>query len=324
MHWYINEASLQGQFGDQEKFVLLLKGITSARNRFSSLKRSLHTTRLFPTRTVGPDRSLRDVLNQSNDRDLKLAVMQWVDKAGPFIDDDRLEERDDYFECLKHDVTDCGLGEATRRVKLGTPATVFSFEGGTTNFGFTPLPVDHGLPESLLGSYRVHNLWTLAALASSAEDARPEPSDWKALVDAGRERFPRLIIPDSVYLNAALAKEPFEATIRDRALALLSHLDAYMAGRNPDGSEGQRARAVVEDYFTGGDNALFSDESATNKRDFSARMTFADPTATGASICATWHGKIRHRFFRMHFEWPVLPTATKLKVLYLGPKLTKH
>jgi hypothetical protein len=51
-------------------------------------------------------------------------------------------------------------------------------------------------------------------------------------------------------------------------------------------------------------------------------MTFPDPEG-GADIFAHFHGKISHRFFRLHFDWPVPSTATRLKVLYIGPKLTK-
>jgi hypothetical protein len=35
------------------------------------------------------------------------------------------------------------------------------------------------------------------------------------------------------------------------------------------------------------------------------------------------HGKISHRYFRLHFEWPVPSGAEQIKVLYIGPKLTK-
>jgi hypothetical protein len=50
-------------------------------------------------------------------------------------------------------------------------------------------------------------------------------------------------------------------------------------------------------------------------------MTFA--AADGREVFAPWHGKISHRYFRMHFEWPLAPERRKLPVLYLGPKITK-
>jgi hypothetical protein len=38
---------------------------------------------------------------------------------------------------------------------------------------------------------------------------------------------------------------------------------------------------------------------------------------------AHWHGKISHRFFRLHFEWPLEKDRKKLEIFYLGPKVTK-
>ncbi|MCO4865705.1 MULTISPECIES: hypothetical protein [Cupriavidus] len=238
------------------------------------------------------------------------------------MDDDRQPEPEDYFECLGVDVTNTGLGEATRRIKAGNEATAFSFPGGVIEFGRSPLPVDHGIAEDRRGTYEVENLWALDSLATSAMNAGVEPTNWQQLVVAARERFPRLHIPNSLYENSVLAKEPFEAPIRDRAMALFKHLDDYMAGRMPDGSEGPNARAIVDQFFTG-DRALFSGESPTNKRTFKQEMTFPDPDDASKEIFAHWHGKISHRYFRLHFEWPVAVDATRLKILYLGPKITK-
>ena len=38
---------------------------------------------------------------------------------------------------------------------------------------------------------------------------------------------------------------------------------------------------------------------------FQNEMTFVDPDDATRTVFAHWHGKIRHRHFRMHFEWPV-------------------
>jgi hypothetical protein len=134
--------------------------------------------------------------------------------------------------------------------------------------------------------------------------------------------FPRLIIPDSIYTNSILAREPFEAVIRDRVFVLLGYLEAYMAGRGPDGAEGPAARDIIERFFVG-ERALFTGESLTNQRDFRTELTFPDPEDSTRVIFAHWHGKISRRFFRMHFEWPPPTNAKKIKVVYLGPKLTR-
>jgi hypothetical protein len=99
-------------------------------------------------------------------------------------------------------------------------------------------------------------------------------------------------------------------------------MPTLMEGREPDGAEGPRARQISDKYFLG-ERAAFSGESATNQRDFQTELTFKDPENTERTIFAHWHGKISRRFYRLHFEWPITKGMPRLKVLYLGPKITK-
>jgi hypothetical protein len=322
VRWYINEISLQGQFPDTAVFEALLRTMLATRARIDHLRANLRMTRNLSERPVTSAGTVRSVLQQSRNRDLRGAVLAWFDHTGPFIDDDRQEERDDYFEYAGVDVTDGGLGEAARRVKIKQGAATFSFTGGAINFALSPLRVDHGLAEERFGEYFVDNCWTLEGLTDSALGAGPPITSWRILVDAARQKYPRLLIPDAVHQNPMLVREPFEAVIRDRALTLLGHLDTYMAGRGEGGAEDADARLIIQKFFTG-ERALFTGESPTNQQKFRSELTFSDPDRHDCAIFAHWHGKISHRFFRMHFEWPVPVYARKLKVLYLGPKLTK-
>lgn len=322
MRWYINDLSLQGQFIERSGFEDVLRELISARARIEALRIGLRTTRTLSSRLVGPTTSVRVALQHTSDVDLRRAVLSWLDRNGPFIDDDRANEADDYFEHSELDVTDTGLGEATRRIKRGELASTFSFCGGNLHFEGSPLVVLHGIPDARLGTYSVPNFWRVASLADSAIAAAPPVSSWKALVEGAREKFPRLMIGDDVYANAMLAREPFDAVIRDRAFELMKFLDRYMQGLDGHGVEGPQAREVLDTFFRG-DRALFSGESLTNRREFVAELTFRDPEDEHKSIFAHWHGKISHRHFRMHFEWPVPVRARQLKILYLGPKLTK-
>ncbi len=99
-----------------------------------------------------------------------------------------------------------------------------------------------------------------------------------------------------------------------------------MSSLGEGGAPTPRSNEIVRDLFTNASGAepWFTGESATNQKTYAVEMTFPDPENPSASIFAHWHGKIRHRFFRMHFEWPLPAGARKLKVLYLGPKLTKN
>ncbi|MNU83749.1 hypothetical protein D3C71_734560 [compost metagenome] len=323
MRWYVNDTSLQGQFNDVSEFIDLLELLLSSRNKRPSLKTAMYLTRSIVESQVTAIHTFRQAISSTNNTELRRVVLQWLDRNGPFIEDDRLAEVDDYFECFGHDVTDSGLGEAARRYKARLPVLSFSFIGGNTDFGLTPITVHHGIPEDRLGSYSINNLSNIEALETSALEARPAPTNWEQLVIFSREQYEHLLIPDSVFTNAALSREPFETTISDRVLALFSHLNNYMANREPGGNEGVLARQIIEDYFTGA-RALFSGESPSNQDQFRADMTFVDPENEDRKIFAHWHGKISRRFFRMHFEWPIAGHDTRIKILYVGPKITRH
>jgi hypothetical protein len=267
------------------------------------------------------DRTIRDVVQTWRGSPTASALLRWVGKTGPFIEEDRLPEEEDLFMCLGVEVTDGGLGEAARRKKASDDASTMSFAGGEPDFARNPLIVVHGFEDEPIGSFDVDNYWTADDLIAAAIALQPTPSNWRETVEAARERFPRLLLPDAIYEDDRLAREPFDAVLRDRVFALLAILDAYMAARGAGGAETPAAQNIIEDHFSG-ERALFSPESSSNRNNFERELTFPDP-AGGAPIFAHWHGKISHRFYRLHFEWPVPAAATELKVLYIGPKLTK-
>lgn len=319
MRWYLNDASLQGQFVDPSQFENSLRGLLSARSRVPAIKQSLRTTRSLQDAMAAPHLTVRQFLLQCRDKDLRSATFVWLDRTGPFVDDDRIEEQDDYFEFAEVDVTDTGLGEAARRIKAGEDCASYSFEGGAVDYVVNPIEVDHGLPEDRLGSYPVCNHWQPEELVAAALAKGPAITSWPALVGCARAQFPNLEIAN-LHDNTMLSREPFEASVRDRALALMGILDAYMAGRGENGDEGQSSKSIIDNYFKG-ERALFSGESPTHQAKFKRELTFAG--SDGRAIFAPWHGKISHRFFRLHFEWPPSPAQTKLPILYLGPKITK-
>ena len=319
MRWYLNDASLQGQFADRSEFERVLRGIIGARARIPAIRQGLRSTRSFHEAMVAPGANVRQSLFELRDKDLKAAMFSWLDKTGPFVDDDRQVEVDDYFEYRDMEVTATGLGEAARRTKAGVKCATYSFVGGDIDFAVTPLEVDHGLREERYGSYSVANVWETGALVNLALEVGAPIRSWPALVETARQRFPKLEIGE-LHANSALAREPFEASLCNRSFELMKILNDYVVGRNENDVEGPISREIVETYFTG-ERALFTGESTTNQNQFAKEMTFN--RISGGSYFAHWHGKISHRFFRMHIEWPLAKNRKKLEIFYLGPKITK-
>ncbi|TBG66106.1 hypothetical protein ELG72_24935 [Rhizobium leguminosarum] len=321
MYWFLNDASLQGQFGESGEFEAVLRALLGLRAAKPDVRRRLRATRSFASSTVSKHLLVRELLAGHRDKDLKRAVLDWLDRSGPFIDDERFPEADDYFEYDGLDITSTGLGEAARRTKADAPSTTFSFVGGPKNFAIHPLEVDHGLPEDRLGKYRVPNIWDPQDLATQVAALEPAAANWAELLQTARQRFPNLEI-GPLERNPVLAREPFEASIRDRVLELLQILNEYVGFRDAHGKESKQAREIIDLHFTG-ENARFTGESSTNQKDFKAAMVF-DRSFGEGEFFAHWHGKISHRFFRVHFEWPLAGARKKLEIFYLGPKLTKN
>jgi hypothetical protein len=183
---------------------------------------NLFVARTFGFQKVVADQTLSHAVQRIANRDLRVRVLQWISQRGPFLDDDRLAEKDDLFECLGIDVTDEGLGEAARRIAHGFIAATWSFIGGATDFGRTPLEVLHGLKEAPLAVYNVLNVWSADAFRAHAIKALTEPTSWADLTAHLRFRFPRLLFPDAFHDNPNLQAEPFSGAIADRAQETLS------------------------------------------------------------------------------------------------------
>ena len=319
MRFYLNEVSIQGQFEDESDFRSRLGQLMAARGR-SPVLAGMRVTPALADRPVSHKHSVRQIVRRWRGSPMAGALLDWVGRSGPFIDDDRLGEAEDLFHCLGVEVTDGGLGEAARRVKTGEHAATVSFPGGVPDFAQSPLSVVHGFPDEPVGDYPVENFWDMRAAIAHALGEQAPATSWQEMIEVARQRFPGLLLPDALYEDARLVCRPFDAIVRDRFYVLLGHLDTYMHGRDEAGKEGPESREIVQKHFRG-KRALFSPESTTNKRAFRNEMTFPDPEG-GADIFAHYHGKISHNAFRLHFDWPVPSAATRLKVLYIGPKLT--
>ena len=238
------------------------------------------------------------------------------------MEDDRQQEADDYFEFEGEDVTDSGLGEAARRVRVHDLSGVFSFTGGQINFERTPLTVLHGLPESPLGTISIPNTWDVQELKSRLNERRA-PQSWEELIKSCKERFDNLEISNDI-LKTALVQEPFSRVVAENIERRLDVLQEIMSGRRVSNGEMTNAANELWEKHSHGDKAWFSDESETNKRRFKQKLTFKDPSDLSKSVFCPWHAKISHETFRIHFQWPVPSGQTRLKVLYIGRKITRQ
>src|SRR5258707_479093 len=118
-----------------------------------------------------------------------------------------------------------------------------------------------------------------------------------------------------------LGGHPFHPGVAERIFALLGVLQ-YLAAETQDDQSFTSAGREHWLKHSVGEKAWFTDESDRNKRDFRNELTFRDPETREASFCP-WHGKIKMNQFRIHFEWPRPHGQKRIKVLYIGPKITR-
>lgn len=327
MQFILNEISIDSQFSDADDFNSRLGELLKTRSRYQYLTQNFKVssnTFNLKNRKINHELTVREAICRDRNIDRRKLVLIWLTSTGRFHENDRIFEEDNYFEFENIDVTDSGLGEAARRTKLGMSVKTFSFPCGPLNFSRSPLTVNHGLKkyEIRLGNYAVDNIWTISSLQSEVKLAHPQPRSWQSLFASASEDYPCLLFSETIHESSALKSEPFDRTISQSVNNLFYILNKYMEVANEHGQESVYAKQIISTYFSG-TRALFSRESTTNKNKFRRQMTFMDPDNSSNLMFADWHGKISHRFFSLHFEWPIPAKQQFIKILYLGPKITK-
>ena len=317
MRAFVNELALAEACAAAHPPHTPLEALIEARRRHRVLVERLYCARGMPNMEIRPGVRLANVGWQLP-HDKRGLLFQWVNKKGPFIEDDRQATDDDLFLFDGEDVTYLGLGEAARRILATLPAATLSpVQDPASRFAADPLCVVHGLAEEPSGHVPVANFHETNALADALRAARPEPDTWPELLAEARARFDRLRIGS--YCDRILARHPYHPSGGRRILVLLDVLQRLMTEMDDDGGLSRSGVELRNTYFVG-ERAWFSDESETRKRS-PETFTFPDPDGDGTLVCF-WHGKVSTPVFRIHFEWPVSPPVRRrLRIVYIGPHL---
>jgi hypothetical protein len=318
MEWHINDLSICGQFRDSQSLTAALEPLVRLRITRPDLRPRIFCSKQLRLRTAIGATTLIGAISSLPDKNLKALAITWLANTGPFWDDDRAVNEDDLFYFQQIEVTDQGLGEAARRILLGTSAGTFSFLGAPEDICANPLLIVHGLPEIVLNEICVRNSTDLAEIALEPE---PTPDSWTNMIEQVTGRLRELIFSEEIATQ--LQPSPFHGGVARRMIELLSILEEIAIHTGGDGSLDARGMELLQMHFVG-EKASFTDESDDNKRDFKQQMTFDDPLNPEVSLFCPWHGKVKIGQFRIHFEWPRPKGQKQIKVQYMGPKITKR
>lgn len=318
MELFANDLSIDRQFHDPATFRTAILGLMAMREVAGRFGRDVSCHRTFANLEPIPDMPMQQAIRHLalNER---RALMNWLTRGGPFWDDVRRHDIDDWMECREAIVTDSAVGEAAYRTLHGIQCGLASAKPST--WQFSPVKVSWRGEPGELGdrSTNLDNWWDAATLEKGLERVPPPIRSWTALLAFSRTRFRSLTFADSCF--DALLGVPFARGASERILVLLGILDRYARAFDPDGVRTPEGDQIYRDYFTG-KRAWFSDSSDGEKRDFRTKLTFPHPDDPPKSLFCTWHGKESHMTLRLHFSWPVR-SGDRLYIVYAGPKLTK-
>jgi len=319
MEFLANERSIHRQFHDLPTFHDAVGRLMAMRGVARRFGRDTYCHGTFLNVEPIPGVQMQQAI-QGLAANQRRALMIWLTQHGPFWDEIRRHEADDWLECRGDVVTDSAIGEAAYRTMHGVECALIS--ATPSDWDYSPVEVVWRREAAGLDDRNasLDNWRNGAALNDWLQAAAPPIRSWADLEKLSRIRFARLTFADRCF--QPLAGVPFARSAADRMVFLLSVLDNFASkfdatgGRTPEGS------CIYREYFTG-EKSAFSDSSDTEKRRFRTQLTFSHPDKPGESLFCTWHGKVRHMTLRLHFSWPVRADEP-VYVVYAGPKLTKQ
>ncbi len=313
MEVLLNELSLHGQFSSIDDFKNAIDTVMLARNKMKQFKRELYCYRNFSQTQVTHELNLQQAVQQL-DRNKRATIMVWLTKEGPFWDDNRQHDADEYLEYQNQIVTDTPLAEVAYQCFNGNDYQAFSFS--PSNYLVNPITVVWHRNNGTISSIDVTNHWQIPTLQASLQTALPAIKSWQQLASEMPIRCPNLTFSENSF--SYLYPHPFVNSAAKRIIELLLTLDKFKTCFDEQKQMTNEGRHIYQEHFTG-DKAWFSDSSNKEKTGFKNELTFNHPND---KLFCPWHGKVKTPQIRIHFSWPI-STNEPLYVPYIGPKITK-
>ncbi len=318
MELLINDLSLDGQFHDLNVFMESIRRIMTIRGIMRrTYSRELYCNRTIANSQVNTQLSMRQAMRYFS-IDEQRAIMSWLDKAGPFWDEDQQHDSNDWYELPDGTVvTDTAVGEVANCVYVGIDRRLISLK--PSDYIHNPIKVNKIIDDDKIEDIYVVNYWNVDDVREALDVAQTPISSWDELRTRSEDHYSELTFVEDAF--KPLAKHPFSQSAAETIYQRLNILNQIQMNREENGGFTSEGLKLNTHYFTGG-RAWFSDESRTNKHHYRQKLTFPNPDDPNNNLFCPWHGKVSHRCFRIHFSWPVSAT-NPLYIVYIGPKLTK-
>ena len=315
MEFFANELSFCEQFHEFNSFRDAFIQLMRMRKVAHSYSKTVYFRQGFSTLNPIKGVSMKSALNRVLSKEELRSAMAWLDKNGPFWDDLRKHDSDDYMEFCNNIVTDSSVGEAAyrkmRSIDSGLVSAIYS------TWEFTPITViwSDGVKYK---SIDLENYWDTTDFENCLRKTEKPIKSWQQLKTISINRFQNLYFAKNSF--EPLLIRNFATSTARQILRLLDILNKFAHSFDEDGSRSRAGHEIYQNFFTGED-ALFSDSSDTEKSNFADQLRFPHPEIPGKFLDCTWHGKERHSTIRIHFSWPVVH-GEPIYITYIGRKLT--
>lgn len=321
MELLINDLSLHGQFQDLSSFKDAIERVMVIRKIASRFGRSLYCHRALAHAQVTSTMTMPQAV-QALTIDERRALMQWLTQHGPFWEDTRNHQPDDWFEWNDGVVTDTAVGEAAWCCLNGMKRNLISFS--PSGWLFSPVQVCWVRENDIRETVDVLNFWDILDIEASLQAAPTPLASWDQLCEVATVRCQNLSFAADAF--TPLAGHPYVSSAAQRIIFILDTLNHFITCFDEKGNRTPEGHQIYRDFFTGkkgggGRGPLFSDASEDEKKQFRSKMTFKHPDDQKKSLFCPWHGKIQTPQLRVHFSWPIR-AGEPFYVVHVGPKIT--
>lgn len=285
MELLFNDLSLYGQFQSVRDFEEAIGRVMEMREVAGRFGLEVHCPRIDADAQVTQELRIPQAVRRL-DANVSRALMGWLTKHGPFMDDIRQHRGpEDSLDLGDEDevVTNTAVGEAAYCRFKDVDCRLVSLSPSTWNFS----PVQVVLRKSRGRSYplAVENYWERAALQRALEDTMPPAppmKTWRDLEEKARRQYAALTFAENAF--EPIYRHPFVSGAAERILMIFDVLHALKHSFDEQGRLTSEGMELYNLRFFG-DKALFSDSSDTEKAQFQ-RNSLSPIHRRWASICS--------------------------------------
>jgi hypothetical protein len=234
-------------------------------------------------------------------------IFAMLDKSSPVLPDDATIPSAIVFYYEEQEIPNTGLAECAYQVYMEESVSAYSLS--TSCFQKSILSVLIKYNDTLLKVLSVENYFSLSAFNQKLQSLRGPMRSWEDFFGYFDSRYKWIEYTNEAIVH--LEKQAFEQILADAIICRMDILEQMATAQSED------AFLELEKKHWYGDRAWFSDESDTRKRKLKNKLTFM---VNGVSTLCSYHGKISHRTFRIHFT-PRPRRSEKIYITYIGYKI---